>query len=171
MIGPCRIRCVRGQTHIPVAMPRTPILLLAILASSMGSDAFAQPVNAPPDARSERTATTLALLVPGGGQLYAGETVKGGLLLVGAMGGLAVAANELPKLAEDVPDRGYYTTHGTRFGVGLGVAGVIWLYGIVDAPAAVRRANRRNGLAVHVTPTLTRLDGRQRAGVSLRVRF
>jgi len=104
--------------------------------------------------------------------LYSGETVKGGLLLVGAIGGLAVAANELPALAEDVPDRGYYTTHGTRFGVGLGVAGVLWLYGIVDAPGAARRANQRNGLAsLEVMPVWIAADGRQRAGVSLRASF
>lgn len=134
--------------------------------------ADAQPVSTAPEARSERTATTLALLVPGGGQLYAGETAKGGLMLAGAIGGLAVAANELPKLAEDVPDRGYYTTHGTRFGVGLGVAGVIWLYGIVDAPGAVRRANRRSGLAsLELMPALLADAGQRHAGVRLRASF
>ncbi|GAB5533774.1 MAG: hypothetical protein Rubg2KO_00230 [Rubricoccaceae bacterium] len=146
-------------------MPRLCALLLFLAPLA----AAAQPVASP---KSERTATTLSLVAPGGGQLYSGETVKGGLLLVGALGGLAVAANELPALAEDVPDRGYYTTHGTRFGLGLGVAGVLWLYGIVDAPSAARRANQRNGLAsVELAPALIVAEGQHRAGVQLRASF
>lgn len=112
--------------------------------------------------REPGTAQLYSFVVPGGGQFYAGETAKGAVLLTGVAVGLTVAVSEIDDLMEDVPDRGYYTTHGTRFGAGLGAAGVLWLYGIMDAPNAARRANRRNQLTV-----LPRPDGG--ATVALRV--
>ena len=112
-------------------------LRLVLLAALLAPAAAAQ------SEKSPGTAQAISFVVPGGGHLYAGETVKGTVLLGGAVAGLAVAATALPKLAEDVPDRSYYTRHGTTFGLGLGAAGLLWLYGVVDSPGAARRANRR----------------------------
>ena len=112
--------------------------------------------------KNPSTATTLSLVLPGGGQFYSGEPVKGAVIAAGVMGGLAYASTAIPKLAEDGADRGYYTKHGTTLGIGLGVAGAFWLYGVVDAPNAARRANRRAQVAV-----MPRLDGG--ATVALRV--
>ncbi|OZC04363.1 hypothetical protein [Rubricoccus marinus] len=130
--------------------------LLLALSLLLASGAAAQSPKEPVRAQ------LYSFMAPGGGQFYAGETVKGAVLLAGAVVGLAVAATEIDDLTRNVPDRGYYTTHGTRFGVGLGTAGVLWLYGIIDAPNAARRANRRSQLTV-----LPRPDGG--ATVALRV--
>ncbi|MEM1056180.1 MAG: hypothetical protein AAGI52_11685 [Bacteroidota bacterium] len=102
--------------------------------------------------KSPGTARTISIFAPGGGHLYAGEPVKGVVLLAGTIGGLAVAANAAPKLNDDFQSRDYYTRHGTALGVGLGIAGAAWLYGVLDSPHAARRANERR-VEVSAMPT------------------
>lgn len=111
------------------------LLLFALLPLATSAQTTSQ--------KNPGSAQLYSVVVPGGGQLYSGETVKGGVILVGTVGGLAAAATALPKLQADGRSRDYYTTHGTTLGVGLGVAGALWLYGVLDAPHAARRANER----------------------------
>ena len=56
--------------------------------------------------------------------------------------------------------------------VGAGIAGAIWLYGVLDAPGAARRANQRNGLvAIELAPVLIAAEGRRQPGLQLRASF
>jgi TM2 domain-containing membrane protein YozV len=117
--------------------------------------------------KSPGTATLLSAAVPGGGQLYAGETVKGAVLLGVAAVGAGVAVSAVDRqtctgfgCASEFET--FYEVDGTRLAAGLGIAGAAWLIGVVDAPGAARRANRRADLAV-----APRLGGG--ATVSLRV--
>lgn len=144
-------------------------VLTLLLASSLGLSATAQPTRS---AKSPAVATALSVVIPGGGQIYAGEPAKGGLILVGSGVALAtgiVVAKRDPYFGCPDPCWEFDTT---PILIGAGVAGAIWLYGVLDAPGAARRANQRNGLAaVELTPTLIAAEGRQRAGVSLRASF
>ena len=144
-------------------------LLALVLASSWGLPASAQPTHA---AKSPSTATVLSAVIPGGGQIYAGETAKGGLLLVGSGTALAtgaVVAKREPYFGCPDPCWEFDTA---PLLIGAGVAGALWLYGIVDAAGAARRANRRHGLAsLELAPVRIAADGRHRAGVSLRASF
>ena len=150
-------------------MPRSLLCLIAVLASSMAvvSTSAAQPV-----AKRPMTATALSVVIPGGGQIYSGEVAKGGLILVGTGAALAtgvVAAKREPYFGCPDPCWEFDTT---PILVGAGIAGAIWLYGVLAAPGSARRANERNGLAaIELAPTLIAAEGRQRAGVLLRASF
>ncbi|MEO0558126.1 MAG: hypothetical protein AAF170_08070 [Bacteroidota bacterium] len=156
-------------------MYRSAFLLAIVLASSMGlaPTGVAQSLQAE---KRPATATALSFVVPGGGQLYAGETTKGALILIGAGGALGtglvaslVASDQEAFFGCPEP---CWEWEPTPLLIGAGVAGAIWLYGVLDAPGAARRANRRNGLAaLELMPVLVAAEGRHRAGVSLRASF
>ena len=105
---------------------RAPLLALSVF--------LATPAAAQPTPKDPGRAQLYSVVVPGGG------------------GGLVAAATALPQLQADLQPRSHYERYGVQFGVGLGVAGVLWLYGILDAPNGARRANERNGLAVVPLP-------------------
>lgn len=132
--------------HFPRSLMRTLLLAFALL--------FASGAAAQPSEKDPGSAQLYSVVVPGGGQIYSGETLKGGVILVGVGVGLGAAAAAVPKLSQDSQARSHYERYGTQLGVGLGVAGALWLYGILDAPHAARRANERNSLVV-----VPRLDG------------
>ena len=119
---------------------RAPLLALSVF--------LATPAAAQPTPKDPGRAQLYSVVVPGGGQFYTGETVKGAAIFAGVGGGLVAAATALPQLQADLQPRSHYERYGVQFGVGLGVAGVLWLYGILDAPNGARRANERSGLAV-----------------------
>jgi hypothetical protein len=86
-------------------------------------------------------ATMLSFFLPGSGQMYAGERVKGGALLAIAATGGAIAVHSLSCAAASDCDM----STGGRL---LGAAGMLayfssWIYGIVDAGDAARRFNDR----------------------------
>ena len=85
-------------------MPTLSCLSLLTLLLAAAPTLRAQPS---PDARPVRpvTATVLSVVVPGGGQLYAGETVKGGLILVGV--GAALTAGTTASYAASQHDDRY----------------------------------------------------------------
>lgn len=123
-------------------MPR--ILLLALLLVPLAASA---------QEKSPGTATAFSVVIPGGGQFYAGETGKGAAILLGTgtalATGVAVAKRE-PYFGCPSPCWEFDTA---PLAIGAGVAGAIWLYGIVDAPSAARRANRRRA-QITALPTL-----------------
>jgi hypothetical protein len=126
--------------------------------------------------KSPATGTLASFLLPGGGHLYAGERGAGTLLLL-----LSAAAPTAGYLASDrtadpdcvSPGPGVECTDTTDYGplfIGIAVASVAWVAGLLDAKNAVRRANERvaNGRAatdVSVHP----VAGSGYAGLSLRV--
>ena len=158
-------------------LARLAALALLLLAFSAG--AFAQPLADSGDddlgLTSRRTATLLSVVVPGGGQIYAGAPVTGGLLLIGAGAALAVGAAASVAASEREPFFGCpapcWEFEPSQLRIGAGVAGALWLYGVVDAPAAATRNNRRCGLlaTVEVAPATFRTpSGSTAAGLTLR---
>jgi hypothetical protein len=120
-------------------------------------------------ARDPSMATMLSFFLPGLGQMYAGERVKGGALLVlGAAGG-AVAGHALScGSATDCE-----MSNGGR---ALGAAGMLaffgsWIYGIVDSGDAARRTNDRRGTVASMARPIIERDGhgRLRVGASFRL--
>ncbi|MFN3598085.1 MAG: hypothetical protein ACK41D_12555 [Rubricoccaceae bacterium] len=89
--------------------------------------------------KSPEAALLFAVLIPGGGHLYAGETGRGLVLLalgVGVPVGFALLGQ-----GEGLGGAGL-TLFGSAIGLGA------WIYGMIDAVPAARRANRRAGLAL-----------------------
>ena len=162
---------MRGGTPLLPMPPPSRLSLLALLLAAAPT-LRAQPTA---DARPVRpgTATVLSVIVPGGGQIYAGETVKGGLILVGV--GAALTAGTTASYAASQHDDRYgcpapcWEFEPTPLLIGVGVAGALWLYGIVDAPGAATRANRRRGLvALEVAPVRLATEAGGVTGLALR---
>jgi hypothetical protein len=157
-------------------MPRS-LLLAAGLLFVTATTAIAQPRRSapPPQEQAEYknpgVATAIAVGVPGGGHIYAGETAKGlGTLFV------SVAAVSVGALYSEC-----YTPRGggdTRCNyvplyIGLGVHGGNWLLSLLDAGDAARRHNRRAGLrsAAQVTPLVALNRTEPSYGVRVSVQF
>jgi hypothetical protein len=119
-------------------------------------------------AKDPAMATMLSFFLPGSGQLYSGEYVKGGGLLALAAVGGAVATHALScgSAADCEMSTG---------GRALGAAGMLaffgsWIYGIVDAGDAARRFNDRTAMVASVRPIIeTDTRGQTRLGASLRL--
>ncbi|MEW6051132.1 MAG: hypothetical protein AB1644_08755 [Candidatus Zixiibacteriota bacterium] len=104
-------------------------------------------------AKSPGSALLYSILVPGGGQLYNGETGKGLLQMGAAVVGVVLFISYLPS-SDFVRDDyywasyGYYTDEGSAvlsYG-GLAVALGASVWSIIDAPKGARRYNERHGL-------------------------
>jgi hypothetical protein len=156
-------------------MPTLSSLSFLTLLLAVAPTLRAQPTS---DARpvSPSAATALSVIVPGGGQIYAGETVKGGLLLVGT--GVAIAAGTAASYAasEHEPYFGCpapcWEFEPTPLLIGAGVAGALWLYGVLDAQGAARRANRRRELAtLEIAPAHFATETGGASGLTLRARL
>jgi hypothetical protein len=119
------------------------------------------------------TAELLGVLLPGGGQLYAGRTGTG----LGLLGLSAAAVVTGAALSKDSKCSSLFDQSGNTFNMtctkanhgpladGEGVAFASWLYGIVTAAGDVRDANA----VVHharATPVLERTHGRTAFGLS-----
>jgi tetratricopeptide (TPR) repeat protein len=96
--------------------------------------------------RNATLAILLSVLCPGGGQLFNGEHVKGGILLAVGLVALAFGAPDLLKmflgLIGPLP-RGQ-SIDGMRAALGI-LAGLIWLYSILDAAAQAGKGNKKTG--------------------------
>ena len=134
-------------------------------ASRKGSNDFDESVIVKKD---PSMATMLSFFVPGMGQMYSRERLKGaGLLAVSAIG-VGVAVKQL----SCANDSDCEATTGTR---ALGAAGMVaffgsWLYGIFDAGDAARRFNSVHGLAAAVDPMVAP-DGRGGVRLGFSVAF
>jgi hypothetical protein len=116
--------------------------------------------------RDPSMATMLSFFLPGAGQVYAGDRVKGAGLFVLAATGFGVAVNSLSCAASS-------DCESTTGKLTLGAAGMVaffgsWIYGITDAGDSARRFNFRNGLAASfVQPLLAPgVRGQTRLGLS-----
>ena len=108
--------------------------------------------------KEEGIGMIIGVLIPGGGQFYAGDTTKGLTILglgYGSWIGSLILASAL-------------NTGEIAF---VGLAGLIGatVYGVLETPDDVRAANARNGFAV--APSVTRTDGGYAGGLSLRASF
>ena len=113
----------------------------------------------PIGSKSPGTATVISVIVPGGGQMYAEELGRGLTIL-----GISTAA----------PLAGALTGSSGAVLAGLAVSVAAWVYGIVDAPRAVRRHNTALG-AVTSTPLIPIVAlgtaGETRVGLSLMLQW
>jgi hypothetical protein len=114
-------------------------------------------------------ATMLSFFLPGSGQMYGGERVKGGALLALAAVGGAVAGHALSCASATDCEM----SNGGR---ALGAAGMLaffgsWVYGIVDAGDSARRFNDRAAVVASAARPIIEPDGRGRIrlGASLRL--
>ena len=131
--------------------------LVARGTNGIESDPVTVIVTRPPSARKGlTTAILLGSLVPGGGQFYTGQGLKGAVLFAGAVAttvvGFAVTTDEI-LLGDPVPP----TCVGTcTFPVTfqkkrpavvptLVAAGGLWLYGVIDAALAARATQEAAG--------------------------
>jgi TM2 domain-containing membrane protein YozV len=105
-------------------------------------------------AKNPSSALIYSIVLPGGGQLYNGETGRGLLHLGAAAVGYALFIVFLPS-TEFVADDYYWASYGywrntgspalSYGGLALALGSTVW--SIIDAPRGARRYNERTGLA------------------------
>lgn len=96
------------------------------------------------------TSTLLSVVVPGGGQIYSGETNKGLALLGGGMAGLILGFAMTSSSAGISCDDDFNCQDDTNYApAALGYLTYFgtWIYGIIDADDSANRMNARRGLA------------------------
>lgn len=161
------------------ALPAGCAALIALLFLS-AVPALGQVKNPSPRFKDPSKALLYSAVVPGGGQLYAGERGKGLILLLGSTvalaGGAALSDFELGYDYTCSPScigENEYAPDYAPMIVGAGIAGALWLYGLVNAPNDARRANRKHGLlaSVAMTPTPVLRGSKLQPGLSMRVTF
>lgn len=95
------------------------------------------------------TATLVSILVPGGGQFYAGRSVKGAGLLITSIAAPLVAsqvvANDLENCASSRSGCDADDSLGALY-VGIGVGTAAWLIGVVSASGDAKKANQKESL-------------------------
>lgn len=130
----------------------------AVPAAELGALGYELPASVLPPEKEVGIAILIGILVPGGGQLYAGDTSKGlrllGLGYGSLVGGYVLAvATDSPTLALV----GY-----------LGYVGAT-VVGLLDVTEDVEAANRRNGYALG--PAMLRTGDGYAPGLALRTSF
>lgn len=158
----------------------TAITLIVLgLVLGTGETLSAQELGIEP--KSPQVAQLYALLCPGCGHFYSGETVKGAVIAtvsVGAVfGGMVAQMNQKPRLECDTPQ-----LHGSTpecrargdslkpmlVGTAIGLAG--YLYGLIDAGPSARRMRAKSGFEVGPFEMRPSLDWDGDSGVSVMLR-
>lgn len=149
------------------------IFLAALCLAVTALPARAQQAAPPVGYKDPGTATLLSVVVPGGGQLYAGDTKRGLTLLGVGMGGLALGTAMTVGSADvdcdddfDCEDDTNYLPMAAGYLVFLGS----WVYGIIDADDSAQRMNTRRGFSVlpeGVTPLVKPVGEGTGVGVSI----
>lgn len=151
---------------------RTPLAgWLVVIGMLLGAPAGSlQGQEADPAEKSPALALGLSLLVPGAGQFYNGQPLKGAVMLGGAVASswaIVLTATDILELDDDTSS----TTVHVLGGVGMAI--VVWSW--IDAPLSARAINRRIrvgdvALELGPLPGLPRRHGGPGLTV-LRVRF
>lgn len=104
--------------------------------------------------KDEFTAQMFSFLLPGTGQMYAGESRRGAaLLIVGLFGDYMLLEGWSTMISCNV-DPDCVSSNGKDVAlVGLAIGGIAWLYSIADADDAVRRWNRAHRETAHIRVT------------------
>ncbi len=126
------------------------IISIFIVATLLATTTAAQEFRYSKPPKDESTATFLSIFIPGGGHFYAEEHSRGlTLLLTG--GGAMATGMVLGAVFPREKNMGFGVTaeeyNWTYFLLGFAVYAGTWIYGIVDAPNAVRRYNERHGFS------------------------
>jgi hypothetical protein len=125
------------------------IIALVVLLCAAAAPVRAQ-TPPPVGYKDPGTATLLSVVVPGGGQLYSGETNKGLMLLGGGMGGLilgtAMTTNSISASCDYDELTCSDDTNYVPMAVGYLAFFGTWIYGIIDADDSAQRMNAKRGL-------------------------
>lgn len=153
------------------------MLFFLLCACLLGSaSAKAQQAIPPASFKDPGTATLLSVVVPGGGQLYSGDTRKGLTLLGIGLGGLTVGTAMTFSSAGVSCSDYSCESHGSALPAVLGTFAYLgsWVYGIMDASDSAQRMNTKNRMAgvplENVSP-LVGPDGSGGTKVGIAVRF
>lgn len=152
--------------------------LLSLFCACMlvAAPAHAQQATPPIGYKDPGTATLMSVVVPGGGQLYSGDTRKGLTLLGVGLGGLTIGTMmSFSSMGLSCGDTSC-ESEGSALPAVLGYVAYLgsWVYGIMDASDSAHRMNAQRGLArvipVNVAPVVA-LDRSGGTQVGLTVRF
>jgi hypothetical protein len=134
---------------ISVVSPRFTFVNLGVPNSAGQMSSLRDPASAASadsvafEPRSASTAFVLSFLIAGGGQLYAGETKKGVLLMLAELGGAGLIIHDLATCDELLS----VGCNETKQVAGAVLVLGSWIYSMVDAPGAARRYNEKYGRA------------------------
>jgi TM2 domain-containing membrane protein YozV len=93
-------------------------------------------------AKNPELAMALSVLVPGLGQVYNGEVLKGAAVMAGFLGSIAGCIA--------VGIGGTHDSIGTKGWIGVGMVATSYLWGVIDAPLSATRIDReRSGGTPH----------------------
>ncbi len=93
-------------------------------------------------------------ILPGAGHVYAGESGKGFVLMVGSVGALAAGTIVTLNSGDESAEVGYDydfsvgETNWTPFYIGGGAFALGWIYSVMDAGKAAERTNKKKGLSL-----------------------
>lgn len=139
------------------------LLFLLCACTLVAAPARAQQATPPIGYKDPGTATILSVVIPGGGQIYAGDTRRGLTLLGIGWGGVTVGYTMTIATANAAPALlGYAAYLGS------------WAYGIMDAEDTARRMNAKRGFAGVLPVTVTPIVAPDQSGgtqVGFTVRF
>ena len=127
--------------------------------------------------KDPKAAVAWGYLLPGAGHIYAGESVKGLLVMATSVGALVVGTIVTLNSGDDNAEIGFDydfsvgETNWTPSYIGAGVYALGWIYSVVDAGKAAERTNRKRGLSlrsVRLTPYMAvAKSGKQELGLRL----
>ena len=151
------------------------IIALVVLLCAAAAPVRAQ-TPPPVGYKDPGTATLLSVVVPGGGQLYSGETNKGLMLLGGGLGGLILGTAMTTNSISASCDYDEFTcsddTNYLPMAVGYLAFFGTWVYGIIDADDSAQRMNAKRGMAQvldgTVVPVLAASGDGTHIGISIR---
>jgi hypothetical protein len=163
------------SAHVFVRRFSSAIALAVCAVASRQAYGQQQPVPVPREAAKSRStpykdpnlATALSVLIPGGGQLYAGRWGKGLAVLGGTAAGIGIAidANQSSRCDGGGP----CNVHGVQT-VAIVGAVAVWGYGWLTAGQDARRKNAQMLNGTSIAPFLNEHNGRMVAGLSLKTR-
>ena len=147
--GQTQVRAIPSEAPEGVAgVAMVRVMALAATNDSLRADSLGVVETS---GKSAGTALALGVVVPGGGELYSGNVVKGLAIMVGSAGaltaGLLISDEDLLSVERHVQDNTCDADQGTcsltsgneaeveetdYLVVGAAVAGALWLYGLID---------------------------------------
>lgn len=135
------------------------VLILAAAPALRAQDSSAYYRKVAPPPKDGTVAFALSFVLPGLGQVYAGEPALGGILFAGAAGGTALAldnAQLVERCARSSPSATLVCSSDRRDGnlvtAGLFVAAASWIVSMAEAPSAARQFNEKHRIALRIEP-------------------